>query len=398
MPIGMPSGVAFMAFTALLIQNYVFTTYHFRTTCIMLKEIRNIIIIIVMTLTTATAAAQMASGGKNVNVGVMLPLHDVDGDGRRMVEYYRGILLAVEKLKAEGNNVNIHAWNVPIDADIRTTLLKDGANDCNIIFGPLYSKQVKALGDFCKAYNIQMVIPFSITGNDVDKNPCIYQVYQSSADMTTATIKHVSEQFANHHFVFIDCNDSTSRKGSFTFGLRKILDKKKIEYSITNLRQVPESFAKAFSLTQPNLVILNTGRSPELTEALRKLDVLVADNKNLNVSLFGYTEWLMYEKYNKAAFAKYNVYVPTNFYYNEVAPATVEVAERYKEVFHEDMQYALPHFAITGYDHAMYFIGNRRQWLQTPLEFVKQSGGGYRNQAFMFIHYRENGGIEALSF
>ena len=78
--------------------------------------------------------AQTAS---TVKVGVMLPLHDVDGDGRRMVEYYRGILMACETLKQKGISTDIHAWNVPIDADIRTTLLQEGANKCDVIFGPL---------------------------------------------------------------------------------------------------------------------------------------------------------------------------------------------------------------------------------------------------------------------
>lgn len=76
--------------------------------------------------------AQTAS---TVKVGVMLPLHDVDGDGRRMVEYYRGILMACETLKQKGISTDIHAWNVPIDADIRTTLLQEGANKCDVIFG-----------------------------------------------------------------------------------------------------------------------------------------------------------------------------------------------------------------------------------------------------------------------
>lgn len=335
---------------------------------------------------------------KAVNVGVMLPLHDVDGDGRRMVEYYRGILLAVEKLKQEGTSVNVRAWNVPIDADIRTTLLKDGAPDCNIIFGPLYSKQVADLGNFCKAYNIKMVIPFSISGNDVEKNPQIYQVYQSPDDLNSATIQHVVEQFGKYHPVIIDCNDTTSRKGTFTLALRKILEKKKVEYDITNLNSSPESFARAFSLTKPNLVILNSGRSPELTAALNKLDLLLTDNKNVQISLFGYTEWLMYAKYNKARFAKYDTFVPTNFYYNEASPQTMELANKYRNSFHQEMMYALPHFAITGYDHAMYFIGNRRQWLQNPLKFEKTSGGGYRNKAFMLIHYKPSGGIEALNF
>ena len=57
---------------------------------------------------------------REVRVGIMLPLHNVDGDGNRMVEFYRGLLLAVDDLKKEGISVDIHAWNVNIDADIQS--------------------------------------------------------------------------------------------------------------------------------------------------------------------------------------------------------------------------------------------------------------------------------------
>ena len=97
-----------------------------------------------------------------IRIGVMLPLHREDGDGLRMVEYYRGILLALEQMKQEGINTDVHAWNVPKDADIKTTLLDKNAPTLDIIFGPLYSNQVKPLGDFCQRNNIKMVIPFSI--------------------------------------------------------------------------------------------------------------------------------------------------------------------------------------------------------------------------------------------
>ena len=60
---------------------------------------------------TNVAQKQVAPQKKanTVNVGVMLPLHDVDGDGKRMVEFYRGILMACEKLKQQGISTNIHA-------------------------------------------------------------------------------------------------------------------------------------------------------------------------------------------------------------------------------------------------------------------------------------------------
>mgnify|MGYP002857603582 CR=1 FL=1 len=355
--------------------------------------IKKAYILLVMLTMSLTLSAQ------SVNVGVMLPLHDVDGDGRRMTEYYRGILLAVERLKSDGMNINIHAWNVPIDADPRTTLLQEGAQDCNVIFGPLYTKQVKVIGDFCRAYNINMVIPFSISGNDVDHNPNIYQVYQSPDELNTKAIQQVAEHFTAYHPVFIDCNDTTSQKGAFTFALRKILEQKGITYNITNLHSSSELFAKAFSLNRPNLVILNSGRSPELTRALNRLDELTQANANVQISLFGYTEWLMYAKLNRERFCKYDAYVPSTFYYNESSMLTRELNEEYSARFGKEMMYALPHFALTGFDHAMYFIGNRRSWVQTPLIFIKQgNGSGYRNKAFMLVHYKTNGSIESVMY
>ena len=93
------------------------------------------------------ATNQVAAKAVNaIRVGVMLPLHNQDGDGKRMVEYYRGILLALNQLKSEGITTDVHAWNVPKGADIRTTLLEPNASKLDVIFGPLYSEQVKPFG------------------------------------------------------------------------------------------------------------------------------------------------------------------------------------------------------------------------------------------------------------
>lgn len=351
----------------------------------------------------------------SVDVGIMLPLHDVDGDGRRMVEYYRGVLLAVEKLKSDGININMKAWNVPIDADIRTTLAQPGTDKLDIIFGPLYTKQVKDLGEFCSKNNIRMVIPFSISGNEVDRNKNVYQVYQNQTEITNSSITHFLELFGNEHPVIIDCNDTTSNKGIFTFGLRKQLEEKGIAYSITNLNSSIERFATAFSLTKRNIVILNTGRSPELSRVMTKLDELTEANKNVKISMFGYTEWLMYQKYNQnqTYFCKYDAYIPTTFYYNEESGTTQRFSQNYKSRFNADMMNALPRFAVTGYDQAMFFIGGLKKYgenfngnakqlyatpLQTPYNFQKTASGGYRNRAFQIIHFKNDGSIDALTY
>lgn len=349
---------------------------------------------------------------REVRVGILLPLHDVDGDGRRMVEFYRGILLAVDDLKKEGISVDIHAWNVNIDADIRQTLLKDGADKCDLIFGPLYTKQVPQLAEFAKAYGIKVVIPFSINGDDVTKCPQIYQVYQSPEQLNEKTIKNFMGRFADYHPVFIDCNDPDSKKGPFTKGLRQLLDSKGVNYNITNLTSPYENFVKAFTLDKPNIVILNTDRSPELTSAYRKLDELKRNNSALKISMFGYTEWLMYERNNMAKFVEYDTYVPSTFYLNISAQKTQTLLQDYNRWFHAPMMEAIPRFAITGYDQACFFIRGLHEYgdkfdgsksvkpsVQTPYHFERVGKkGGYQNQVFQFIHYNTNGAISIVNF
>lgn len=350
--------------------------------------------------------------GKKVRMGVVLPLHDVDGDGKRMIEYYRGLLLACEDMKKQGLSVEVNAYNMPFAGDIYQILNQSSLAKCDVIFGPLYTKQVKPLADFAKKNDIKLVIPFSINGNDVAVNPNIFQVYQSPEFFYNEVIKHFLYRFSNYHVVVIDCNDRSSDKGVFTFGLRKQLDGRNITCNVTNLNSSDEMFAKSFSTSKPNMVILNTGRSPELNQALAKLDVLTASHPSVAVSLFGYTEWLMYVKYNQYRFFKYDTYIPTASYYNSYSSKTKSVENRYLSWFKGSMMDYLPKFAITGYDHGMFFLRGIYKYgknfsgadadkdaLQTPMHFGRVGGtGGYQNTGFMFVHYNRNNSITTINF
>lgn len=358
-----------------------------------------------------TASRQFS--GKTVRVGVMLPLHDVDGDGRRMTEFYRGMLMACDSLRAEGMNIDIHAWNVNIDADITNFIKQPGAAKCDIIFGPLYSKQVHALAEFCKARDIQMVIPFSITGDDVSMYKQIFQVYQTNDRQTNNSIETFLKLFPNCHPVFIDCNDKTSTKGNFTFGLRTRLESHNTGYGITNIGSSDDLFAKQFSQNSQNIVILNTGRSPELTLALNKLAILKANNPTLKIKLFGYTEWMMYLGIDEAKFHEFDTYIPSTFYYNPASPRTQSLTRSYRQWFKTDMQNALPRFALTGYDYAQFFlrgfakygkafrgVKNQNSWkaVQAPLRFKQVGAAGMQNDFFQLVHFMPNGNVEAISY
>lgn len=362
-----------------------------------------------------TVAAISADDVRNreIRLGVMLPLHDINGDGRRMVEYYRGVLMACDSVKKLGISVDVHAWNTPEDWDIRQTLLDEHAAKCDLIIGPLYSKQMDALSNFVEKHNIQLVIPFSINAPQLTSNRNIFQVWQSPQEINDASVNLFVNQFRDFHTVIIDCNDSTSKKGPFTAGVRRQLEQRGLAYSVTSLKSGEENFSKAFSRTKSNVVILNTARSQELGVAFSKLNGLKVVNPELNITMFGYAEWLMYTKAYLENFYKYNTYIPSTFNYNPLSQATQRIEQKYRWNFHTDMQNRLPRLAITGFDQAYFFLRGLHKYgksfngaagmlgyepVQTPLKFERYGNGGLRNRMLELVHYKPDHKVETIKF
>ena len=348
-----------------------------------------------------------------IRVGVMLPLHKVNNDGKRMIEYYRGLLMACDSLKKEGISVDIHAWNLPEDGDVNALLQDPAAAQCDVIIGPLYSKFVPPLSNFVEKHDIRLVIPFSIQTNEVYSNRNIFQIYQVPNDLVETTARRCVEWFKDYHPIIIDCGDSTSTKGSFTSSLRRQLEVKDVRYSITSLKSSEQMFANAFVKNQPNLVILNTARSPELLSAFGKLSAIKAAYPEVQIAMFGYTEWMMYTQYQSENFHKYNVYIPAPFYLNTHSAQTDNIQKSYRQNFSQDMLNSLPRFAITGFDHAVFFLRGLHKYgktfdgaagrfgyqpIQTPLKFERIGNGGLQNRAYMFVHYKDDHSIETINY
>lgn len=352
---------------------------------------------------------------KPIRLGVMLPLHDDNGDGRRMVEYYRGVLMACDSMKHEGVSVEVYAWNLAEDGDIAPLLGDPSASQLDIIIGPLYSKFMQPLSDFAKKHDIMLVPPFSINAPQIEKNKHIFQVYQSAASVEEAAARRCAALFSDCHPVIVDCHDSTSTKAPFTAALRKEYEQRGVAYNVTSLTTAEESFAKAFTSEKPNLVVLNTSRSKDLLATFALLKRLTATRPGLQISMMGYTEWLMYADKQAENFHRFDVNVPSHFFTNTASPTTTLLDCRYETFFGQKMQQdALPRFALTGFDHAVFFLRGLKKYgktfdgaagrfgyppVQTPLRFEKVGkNGGYQNRAFMFIHYKRNGNIDTVNY
>ena len=261
--------------------------------------------------------------------------------------------------------------------------------------------------------NIKLFVPFTTYSQEIYNNYNLFQAQQNQNQLNEAYVQRFYERFKDCHPVLIDCNDSTSTKGSFTTALRRKLEQNGIQYSITNLRSSEAMFKKAFSMSQRNVVILNTSRSQELNVAFAKLNGLVMNMPGMLVSVFGYTEWLMYNRQHLDNFYKFDVYVPSTYYMNPFSSRSDRIKLKYRWNFHQDMQHYSQRYAVAGFDHAFFMLKGLHMYgdhftgaagmvgytpLQNPLRFERIGNGGLQNRAVMFVHYTPENKVETINY
>ena len=162
------------------------------------------------------------------------------------------------------------------------------------------------------------------------------------------------------------------------------------------------------------MVIINSEKSPYLNKVFEKLDLLRKANPNINISMYGYNEWFMYQDYNINNYFKYDVYIPSTYYYNKAAKRTEALEKQYINKYDEPMKDSyIPRFAIVGYDQAQFFIRGIKNKgknfkgtstevnyvpLQTRYNFEHIGNGGYINNHFQLVLFKPNKTMENLVY
>ena len=111
-----------------------------------------------------------------LNVALMLPFHIRDKANSNYVDFYKGVLLAMEDLKAEGYSIDLSVYDTEHSAQKIKELVdyEDGLLDSHLIIGPVYEDELRYVLDLAEDNNIPVVSPLA----DVEgiKSPVLFQM------------------------------------------------------------------------------------------------------------------------------------------------------------------------------------------------------------------------------
>lgn len=358
-----------------------------------------------------------------IKAAVVLPLvpgEQGKAESARMLEYYQGFLLAVDSLKRTGASIDLYTYDSGSTvASVNSILAKPEMQQMDVIFGPLYTEQIKPMADFASKHHIRLVIPFTSRDNTVYRNPDIYQINTPQSYLYSEVYEHFVRQFPRAHVIFINATTGAEEKADFIKGFREELTNKKLSFTNLSEDATAEQMKEALQKDKSNIFVPTSGSNTVLIKALPQLTAMVNDSLykekvNAEVHLFGYPEWQTYTKDHLSAFFELDTYFYTSFYTNNLLAAPRSFNSSFRRWYGKDMEDRYPKYGMLGFDTGFFFLKGLAQYgsglennldkmrltpMQTGFKFDRVNNwGGFINKKVFFVRFTPKFELIKLDF
>ena len=371
-----------------------------------------------------------------LNLAVIMPFNleanspDANKTQMRSVEFYQGVLMAVDEMQESGRRVNVQAYDLGTSS-LQGILSNPELQLADFVIAPIEESDVRQVAVWGDLYATPVVSPFGFNVGMISTYSHLFQINTSKSMLYSRLTDELLSRFANYTFIFVKDNMGGSKEDPYPAQLKQSLRVRNIAYhdlnyqspetlmacdSILNLKEEnilfvpvtpqPEAMRRMFSGLQ-HVKILRDGR---YEEALAHGNAPASGQPKM--AILGYPEWML----NTDEFMNYyydlNVYMFTKFYANPFDSKLTKFYSDFKQWYGKEPMQLAPKYALLGYDvakaflHALTLHGqnleqrmpgeNVADGLQTPLRFRRNDDGGFFNRAFYLVHFSSDRKVEKI--
>ena len=356
-----------------------------------------------------TSRFEVVSPYIELKVTLLLPFHARGEAKENIVDFYRGVLLAMEDLKKEGYSIELTVLDTKRSAERITYLIEQGVMETQLILGPVYDEEFAPILSYAEEHNIPVVSPLqyvahespvlfnmpapaSLKGEPVaallDGNREVVTIYASSNDNNfvnevRSIATHSSEIALN--FKFDRGSFFYARRADGSSGEEVILE----DLMRTDSEKVFVVMASSATDVDRILTTLSSTKSSIRGRGLTYGNYMVVGNR----------EWLKMGSIDRDIFFHNNVLFVVPYYANRIEETIRLFDGRYVASYG-----VLPsRTSYRGYDAAMIFcrmmyegfdnfLSTTHTPLTTPYRF-EYLDGAYTNTNWVRQHYRHDSKI-----
>lgn len=349
---------------------------------------------------------------KVMKIGLLMPfLEKEDYKNIRLQEYYEGFLLAVEKMKKRGANIELYVFDIGKGDDTRKLQSLLGTMEMQslqLIVGGVSEEQINILSDFAQMRQIKYVIPFSSKNANVFENSQTFQINSPQSYIDAKILNAIINTYKNSNVIFLDVANEKFDKSDFVTTLKNELRKRSIRYNTTDLNNnLLVSLAPLISDSKKNVIIPSAAGKETLRKVIDALLHIQEEQPSVQLHLFGYPEWQTFDNKITKNYSKLNTVIYSSFYVDENDVNVADFNRAFKKWYKRDLLPLYPKFGMLGYDTGLYFMTALNRYgtsfdshiaeirvntVQFPFHFVRVNDwGGFINTGTYFVKYTRNG-------
>ena len=316
----------------------------------------------------------------------------------RFIEFYRGSLLAMEKIEEQGISLEVYTFDTQLGTAKINDILKNGIpKTVDMIIGPAYPEQVAIVADYAKKNNVIQIVPFTSQISNSDRFALQYQFNPSSADLDKAIINNILDKHRTDNVFIVNFASQNSKSYHLPERLEKALKSNSIKYTKLKANSLTADNISALNRNANNLIVLSSCSTQEFKDFVGAVS---ADNKNYTFVVEN--DIFNYAKADKSLKNK-------NFVTYSLFNATPEdkYLNAYSRYFTVRTQQSTPNYDLLGYDITLYFckaLQPNKQLIfpqdialqQSTFNFTKQNNAFLNTGCFIYRLRNNNVSIERL--
>lgn len=354
-------------------------------------------------------------GLDTVRLAVVLPLLSEGGEGKRVLEFYRGVLLAADALREDGRPVRITAYNEPPAGQgmyaIKTWLARERPH---IVLGPLYPAHIAALGEWAAGRRDSwLVVPFSSKVPEVERSPRMVLLNAPQQQADEQSVRLLLGTFAPDAAQVVFVHTAEPDKAAQTVALRGQLLSKGYKIADIHINTSPQSALETLAAGKLNVMVPDASTAEVAEAVAEKLKAIRMLNPALRCALVGYEEWQQRGVLTSEQRREANVYIPVSHVYLPEQRETAALRQAYRRWWNADFMPVRPRMALLGYDAARALLAAMREYgdswrgekvgpasLTQEMRFAPLSQGeksGMVCESLFYLHFSsETDGLEII--
>ena len=347
------------------------------------------------------------------------------------IEFYTGMLLAIEVLKKQGVNINLQVFDISAESNaIQNALNNSELQNVDLIIGPGVTNELPQISAFSNRHSIPLVYPMSNANPELFNNPNMFHINSPDSLFHDLIADEIIRQAKGENMLVI-LPAASEREAT---KLAEIIKQKVTSYNQLDVNKINykeyrsgrddvTAIEALIDKDKHTFIVMPTQLQTEVSKLVPTLAVVKGRTK-ANITLFGMSSWLRFQTLDPENIYQLNgTFFPT-FAVDYRDPNTRQFIDNYRQAFNTEPFPVHPYFqsadanssfsryGIWGYDVSLYFINAvykygknfgtclenyYPQQIQFNFDFKRISNqGGYYNNGLYMIRFKSDFATERV--